>query len=123
MDVSVIKWGVYPWCPEHGSEYIHVEDLDAFKEEAHNCKVFACIGEGEYMTLIYNNRRYRVRAQLFKQVPAPKYNFGQKLRIRKNSEGVTVTDIMWHYNEQKHYYLVAAGNRKKSKWYFEDEVV
>lgn len=122
MDEKNIRWGIYPWFSEHGREYIHAEDLEAFKEEAHNCKVFACTGEGEYITLIYNNKRYRVREQLLKPVSTPKYHFGQKLRIGKNGEEVIVTDIMWHYDRQKHYYLVAAGNRKKSKRYFEEEL-
>ena len=96
--------------------------MDAFREVASNCKVFACVGEEEYITLKYNNRCYRVRKQLFKPILAPKYTFGQRVSIRKNGEEVTVTDIMWHYDRQKHYYLVTAGNRKKSKRYFEEEL-
>ena len=121
-DERIIEWGVYPWFPERGTEYIHAEDLDAFREVASNCKVFACVGEEEYITLKYNNRCYRVRKQLFKPILAPKYTFGQRVSIRKNGEEVTVIDIMWHYDRQKHYYLVTAGNRKKSKRYFEEEL-
>ncbi|MDE5891785.1 MAG: hypothetical protein K2H45_02555 [Acetatifactor sp.] len=121
-DERIIEWGVYPWFPERGAEYIHAEDLEAFEKEASNCKVFACVGEGEYITLRYNNKCYRTRKQLFKPVPAPKYTFGQRVSIRKNGQEVTVTDIMWHYDRKEHYYLVTVGNRKKSKRYFEEEL-
>lgn len=118
----IIEWGLYPWCPEHGAEYIHAKDLEAFKKEASNCKVFACVGEGEYITLRYNNRCYRTKKRLFKPILTPKYTFGQRVSIRKNGEEAIVTDIMWHYNRQKHYYLLTVGNKKKSKRYFEEEL-
>ena len=85
-DERIIGWGVYPWFPERGAEYIHVEDLEAFKKEASNCKVFACVGEGEYITPRYNNACHRTRKQLFKAVPTPKYTFGQRVSIRKKSK-------------------------------------
>ncbi len=119
---GAVSWGIYPWFPERGADYIHTEDLEAFKGEASNCKVFACVGEGEYITLQYSNRYYRVKGQLFKALPAPKFTFGQKVKILKSGEEVNVTDIMWHYDKKEHYYLVSAGNRKKKKRYFEAEL-
>lgn len=118
-----MKWGTYPWFVEHGIELIHPEDLDSFMKEANNCKVFECVGEGEYITLKYNDNCYKVRDKLFKPVPAPKYNFGNIVRIKNTDEEVTITDIMWHFGNREHYYLVCAGNKKKSKRYFESELI
>ena len=76
-------WGTYPWFVEHGVDLIHPDDIEAFKKEVNNCKVFECIEEKEYMTLRYNEKQYRVANKLFKSVPAPKYNFGEIVKIKK----------------------------------------
>lgn len=117
-----IKWGLYPWFIEHGTELIHPDDLEEFKKEASNCKVFKCIEEGNYITLKYNDRLYRVKDSLFSFVPVPKFDFGQEVSIVKNKEKVIIIDIMWHYKRQEHYYFVSSQNRKKSKRYFEAEL-
>lgn len=116
-----VKWGGYPWFAEHGIELIHPDDLEAFMLEANNSKVFKCVEEGEYITLKYNNNYYRVKDKLFKTVSIPKYDFGENVRIRKNEEEAVITDIMWHYGKNEHYYLVSIKNKKKSRRYLETE--
>lgn len=32
-----------------------------------------------------------------------------------------ITDIMWHYDKQEHYYLISTRAKKKSKRYLESE--
>ena len=117
-----IKWGLYPWFIEDGVELIYPDDLEEFRKEASNCKVFKCIEEGSYITLKYNDRLYRVKDNLFSSVPVPKFDFGQEVSIVKNKEKVIITDIMWHYKKQEHYYFLSCQNRKKSKRYFETEL-
>lgn len=115
------KWGTYPWFVEHGIELIHPDDFEAFKQEANSSKVFECIGEEDYITIKYNNNCYRVMDKLFKSVPAPKYHFGEIVKIKGNEDKTIITDIMWHYNKQEHYYLVSVRNKKKSRRYWESE--
>jgi len=55
-----IKWGLYPWCIEHGTELIHPDDLEKFKKETNNCKIFKCIEEGNYITLKYSDTTAKV---------------------------------------------------------------
>lgn len=116
------KWGTYPWFIEHGINLIYPDDLEAFKREVNNCKVFECIDEGNYLTLKYNNRFYRVREKLFKPVPMPKFNFGQKVKIKDKDEIAIITDIMWHFGNTKHFYMVTVNGKKKSKRYYEFEL-
>ncbi len=117
------KWGIYPWFKEHGSGLIHPADLEAFAQEANSSKVFECIEDSEYLTLKYNSNCYRVKDKLFKPVPTPKYSFGEIVKIKENDEEAIITDIMWHYSKQEHYYLISIGNKKKSKRYSETEFV
>lgn len=116
------KWGRYPWFIESGIELIYPDDLEIFKSEANNCKVFECIEEGVYLTLRYSNKYYRVKAKLFKPVPSPKFDFGQKVIINGKDEEAIITDIMWHLSNQEHYYFISIGKKKKSKRFFESEL-
>jgi len=56
-------------------------------------------------------------------VSTPKYNFGEIVKMRENGEEAIITDIMWHYGNQEHYYLISIGGKKKSKRYLETEFV
>ena len=66
---------------------------------------------------------YRVKEVLFKAVPTPKYNFGQNITIKSSGENVVITDIMWHFDKKAHYYFVSSGMKKKSKRYFESDLM
>ncbi len=118
-----MKWGIYPWFEELGVELIHPDDIEAFRKEVNTCKIFLCIEEGEYITLKYNNNYYRVKEKLFSPKPTPKFDFGQMVRIKYSNEEVKITDIMWHFNKQEHFYHVLAGNKKKTRRYFDSELI
>lgn len=79
-DRMKFKWGIYPWFREHGVDLIHPDDLEAFTQEASNCKVFECVDDSDYLTLRYNGNYYRVKDRLFKPVPNPEYAFGETVR-------------------------------------------
>ena len=117
------KWGVYPWFIEHGVDLIHPDDIEAFRREANNSKVFECIEDGDFLTLKYNTNCYRVSNRLFKPVPNPQYVFEQVVIIRENGEEATITDIMWHYGKKEHYYMVSINNKKRAKRYLASEFV
>lgn len=116
------KWGTYHWFIEHGINLIHPDDIENFKKEVNNSKVFECVAQGEYLTLKYNNNYYRVREKLFKPVPIPKFDFGQKVKIKDKNEIAIITDIMWHFGNTEHFYFVTVNGKKKSKRYFESEL-
>lgn len=116
------KWGKFAWCMEYGIDLIHPDDFKSFKKEVHNCKVFECIEEDEYLTLRYADKCYRVKNKLFTPVLSPKFNFGEKVILKyKNIEAI-ITDIMWHMNNNEHYYYVTIGKKKHSKRFFESEI-
>lgn len=72
-----------------------------------------CIEGGEYITLKYNNNYYRVNEKLFRPVPAPKFEFGQIVRVRNSGEEAKIADIMWHFSNQEHYYFLFVRNKKR----------
>ena len=117
------KWGTYPWFLEQGIDKIHPDDIDNFKKEAHNCKVFECVEDcSQFITLKYGENQYRVKSELFKEVPTPEFTFGQKVRLKDDlGQDAVITDIMWHYKQKEHYFLVKADGKKKSKRFFKAE--
>jgi len=116
-------WGTYPWYEEYGTELIHPDDIEAFRQEiASGVKVFKCVGEGDYIILKYNNKCYRVKDKLFTPVPAPKYHFGETVSLKETGENAVITDIMWHYKNKKHYYFISVNGKAKTKRYFDTEL-
>ncbi|MBQ9518870.1 MAG: hypothetical protein IJR59_03125 [Firmicutes bacterium] len=117
----ISQWGTYPWFKELGEDLICPDDRDRFKQAANGAKVFECIEKGEYITVRDNSGSYRVKEKLFKAVPSPLYRFGDEVIIKKTGEKAVVTDIMWHYGKQKHYYFICINNKKKTKRYSDEE--
>ena len=118
------RWGTYPWFTEHGLDKIHPNDLDNFKKEAHNCKVFECVNEdAQFITLKYGDNIYKVKNDLFRNVPVPMFRIGQKVQfVEKSDSEVMISDIMWHYDRKEHYYIVAVAGKKKTKRYSDTEL-
>ena len=118
------KWGTYQWFLEHGIDEIHPEDLESFKNEAHNCKIFQCVKEDEqYITLKYRENFYRVKNDLFKEVTKPEFDFGEIITLSNNQKHeAVITDIMWHYDKKEPYYFIKEGGKKRSKRYYETEL-
>ena len=117
------NWGVYPWFLEDGIDKIHPDDLDNFKRESNNCKVFECLGEEHPFIIIkYGDKSFRVKNDVFRSVPAPKYHIGDRVELLQNSvSNLVISDIMWHYEKKEHYYHISVNGKKKSKRYFEAE--
>jgi hypothetical protein len=114
------KWGTYPWFLEHGKDKIHPDDMDNFKKETNNCKVFECVEEcSQFITLKYGENQYRVKNDLFNEVPTPGFTFGQTVRLTETpGQDAIITDIMWHYVNKEPYFLVKVDGKKKSKRFF-----
>jgi hypothetical protein len=72
-------------------EKIHSDDLESFKKEANKCKLFECVNKNaHFITLKYGDKFFRVKCDLFKNVPAPKFHVGQKVEIENNSNSETI---------------------------------
>ena len=116
------QWGRYPWSDLYGIDKIHCDDFDNFQKQMNNCKVFECIDENpDFITLKYGDSLFRVKGDLFKVVPSPKFHIGQSVVIKNKEKVVVISDIMWHLDQQEHYYFVTVDGKKKSKRYFENE--
>ena len=65
VNIMLGQWGKYPWSMGHGVEKIHPDDLDEFKTEANNFKVYECTGEtSDYITLKYGEKSFKVKSAM-----------------------------------------------------------
>jgi len=115
------QWGLYPWFAEHGEDLVHPDDREAFAALMPYGKVFRCDGEVDgYLRLAYGERDFRVRPGLFQRVEPPTYGFGAEVVVPKHGAAV-VREINWHHKESEPLYFVeAAGNRLKKRYFTRD---
>lgn len=118
---SLDRWGLYPWFEEHGVELVHPDDLQAFRVLMPYGKVFERESEGEFLTLRYGERRYRVKRELFQPVSAPMYQFGQQVIIIETGDEARVDEIHWHFQLHDAMFFVSrAGRRQKKRFWAKD---
>jgi len=78
------QWGLFPWCPEHGTDMIHPEDVEATIAMQPFGKVFKRVGtQGDFITLSYGEQRIRVKPDLFRVVDAPSKQIGDRLALKR----------------------------------------
>ena len=115
-------WGLYPWFESHDIDKVHPDDLGKIKEEQSNTKVYECIDEDDqYITIRYGDKTFRVKDVSFKQVPAPKFDFGEEVKLVSKDEVGIILDILWHFDKEEHYYFIMVDGKRKSKRYFESD--
>lgn len=124
MSENKNTWGLYSWFVEDGEQLIAPSNLDKFRSISPYGKVFECIDEdSEYITLRYGEEEYRVKPKLYKQVSAPLFTIGSKVKLTKKPEvaGVIV-DINWHSKENSPMYFISVGGKRKSTRYMNDDL-
>lgn len=118
------SWGIYNWFEEDGEEFIQKQSRDAFLKLKPVGKLFQCVGiDGEYIEILYNEQKFKVKPELFKPTPNPKYHFGENVRIKSKEVVGIVCDINWHSKEAREIYFIEVNGKKKSSRYFSEELL
>ncbi|GMA14388.1 hypothetical protein E5F05_01930 (plasmid) [Deinococcus metallilatus] len=114
-------FGLYPWFVEHGLEKIHPEDIEDFSKLLPYGKVFELISnDGDYITIAYGSKRYRVRPDLWKPVEGVGYHVGEQVLV--NGRKGVIEEIGWHFNRKSPFFLLSIEGKRKSKRYSGDEL-
>src|SRR5215471_20310972 len=97
-------WGLYSWFPDGDVTLIHPDDIEKAKEFPPLGVVFHCIGYDDgYLMLKFGNHEYRVRPSLYRTVPAPEFNVGDKVKVKsKENEIGIIFGISWHFKNKAH---------------------
>lgn len=119
----VDSWGVYNWFEEDGEEFIQQQSRDGFRKLKPVGKLFQCIGiDGEYIEILYNNQKFKVKPDLFKPTTHPIFLFGEKVCIKSKEVVGIICDINWHSKESREMYFIEVNGKKKSSRYFSEEL-
>lgn len=116
---------LYPWFIEHGARRVHPADLQRFTELIPSGKVFGVqAGAGEWVELRYGVESFRVDPALLQRVAAPAFAIGQSVSFHRNEGPQTgvVRGIFWHYEENRPFYILTVGGKKKSRRFWEAEL-
>ncbi len=118
-------WGLYPWFVEHGYDWVHPDDLPAFRALSPYGRVFQRVGEADgYWVLAYGAARFRVQPGLFRPVPAPSWPLGTPVEVKSRSKCGTIRDIFWHFQRNEPlYFLEVAGKKLKTRYFSQDLVL
>src|SRR3954451_2252478 len=76
------KYGVYPWWPEDGDEWLHPEDIALARQLIPSPRVFRRDGEqGPFVLLHYGPLRLRVKRTLWQEVPHEGFDMGDWVEV------------------------------------------
>ncbi|MFV0548801.1 MAG: DUF6960 family protein [Limnobaculum xujianqingii] len=108
-------YGLYPWFPEHGENFINPLYIDTVKKLSLYGKVFSCISEDEtYITLKYGDVVFEVKPDLYQFVNNTLFNIGNAIVVTNSSPNKVgiVIEIHWHYKNSEPIYYLTFGGKK-----------
>ncbi|MDQ3109566.1 MAG: hypothetical protein M3R17_06690 [Bacteroidota bacterium] len=120
------KYGINAYLPKNDLEqFIHPDDIAAMQNHWNNLYLWVVLStEGEYLLLYNGDVSIRVKPKLFQVFnPQPKFNFGDTV-IEKSSpdrKGI-IGHVCLHYEKKLPYYLLKIGDKKSSKWNFDEDL-
>ena len=114
-------WVFYPWLKNNSNlDLIHPD-----YQEVENIGIGLCVdSEKEYITLKTKNGLLKVKKEGVKNtLPSPKFIWHDEVcELIKPDLKLVIFDFFWHHNRQKYFYYVFLGEKKRSKYYSEDEL-
>lgn len=121
MSEKHVRWGLYPWFEEHGTDLIHPEDLATVRALMPNGKVFRVMGEDEgFIRLSYGDIEFRARPSLFKELAGEVHGIGEAITLTDGRTG-EVIGIQWHHQRAEPMYQLSIEGKKKSNRYWNSD--
>ena len=104
------------------SEGVHPEDVERLKNFDIGTKLFKVISNDAsyYHLLNYKGEVFRVKPSFTREVPSPKFDFGNHVEVRSKGEKFDgkIFGINWHFKNQMHVFSVVKSDGKIPNKYF-----
>jgi len=79
--------------------------------------------DGTHALVEYRGERDLVPVANLLERPAPEFSWGDEVTIVSKGKRARITDVCWHFNEQRYYYYLEDSQGKAIKRrYFGDEL-
>ena len=115
---------LYPWFEELGPQWIHPQDIDAFRQLFPYRRVFTVLDQQDGFTRIaHGDQVFRVKPSLLESVSTPRFTVGQVVRIPGKDGEAVIEGIYWHFKDRKPYFMVRYKGKLKSKRYWAEDLV
>ncbi|MDQ1920683.1 DUF6960 family protein [Massilia pseudoviolaceinigra] len=119
------RFALYNWFPEDGADLVHPDDLAAFAAMGPPATVFGVGADAAgWVLLDAGQASFRVRADLLRPLPAPRYWVGDTVRFIKSGvpqRGI-VARVGWHFKEAAPMYYVSQDGKRLKKTYHEQDL-
>ncbi len=87
-------------------------------------KVYICKSIQNKHLIIQNGRtELKIQFDDFNRIKEPKYHFGEQVEVMYLEKTGNVEDIYWHYKSEKHIYFLIIDGKKKSRRFYEEELM
>ena len=122
------KYGVYPWWPEDGDDWLHPEDVEAARRMIPSDRVFRRDGEdGPYIVMHYGDARLRVRRTLWLEVLWEGFNVGDWVEVmsrgsKNEFRTGRIREMLWHAASSSIRYQIEQAGRKLETLYAKDDL-
>ena len=121
------KYGVYPWWPEDGDDWVHPEDVATARRMIPGWRVFRRDGRvGPYVVLHYGDVRLRVRPTLWIKIRSEGLDIGDwvevKSRGKKNTARTgTICEMLYNpWSKRLVYRILEHGLPIETLYHAED---
>ncbi|WP_126979966.1 DUF6960 family protein [Saezia sanguinis] len=105
-EFSKNAFGTCVWNPAQGLELVHSESQATFPQ--FSVRIFRWIhADAEWLTLQYGDDVYKVKPQIFKAVPAPKFVLGEKVFVQRKKQAGNIVFMGWHFKHKHLVFLIA----------------
>jgi hypothetical protein len=112
-----LRFGLYPWFPEHGLTFIHPANRRDFEDIQPGNKVFELLEAANgWLLLRYQDRQYKVKPDLFTEIDQPPLRYGDWVKVLNMPElpnlPAEVNDVVWNEREGRAYFALVQRKRK-----------
>lgn len=111
------RFGIYPWWPQDGVQWIHPDDVQLAEQLIPGNRIF----QREYLNETYSRLHYgdvsiRVKPTMWLEVSTDGYLIGDRVEIRsqmgKQTPGIaTISEMLWNRRSGEVEYVLTANDQ------------
>ena len=117
------KYGVFPWWPQDGNDWLHPEDVAIARRLIPSRRVFRRDGEsGPFVILHYGATKLRVLPSLWQEVSFEGFDMGDWVEVvsrghRNTPRTGRIREMLWEPRSKSLQYLITENGRPVAKMY------
>ena len=122
------KYGVFPWWPENGNDWLHPEDIDLARRLIPSLRVFRRDGvTGPFVVLHYGETKLRALPSLWQEVRYEGFDIDNWVEVvsrghRNTPRTGRIREMLWEPRSKTLRYLITENEQPIAKMYTCDDL-